>query len=360
MLKAKEILLILIAIGFILSLTNDSIYAGSSRRSGTAGAQEILIPIGSRGSALNGANQAMAFGTDAIFWNPAGIARSSANSELMFSRLNYIADIDMTYLAAMVKFPGLGAFAFSLRNLDFGDIIRTTEQHPDGTGETFSPTYIVAGFSFSRVMTDRIAFGVTTKIISEQIMRESARGIALDIGVQYSSGAGGYRLGVVMKNLGPNMTFNGPDLESKFQPPGTEPGSNVEPRRIVLQSFELPSTLELGIGYEFLFGEQNSLTVSGDFVNNNFSLDEIKFGAEYSLNDIAFVRGGYNIGYNTDAEEIGENSFTSSSQNFLWGPSFGAGIQYDVTPDMNLSLDYAYQTAEFFDNNQWFTLTIGF
>ena len=359
MLKAKRTLTITLLCGLIVSMTDDSVFAGSSRRIGTAGAQELLIPIGSKGSALNGANQALSFGTDAIFWNPAGIARTSANSEFMFSRLNYIADINLTYLAALVKFPGLGAFAFSLRNLDFGDIIRTTEQHTDGTGETFSPTYIVVGLSFSRVMTDRIAFGVTTKIISEQIMRESARGFALDVGVQYSTGVGGYRLGVVLKNLGANMTFNGPDLESKYQPPDTEPGSNVEPRRIVLQSFELPSTLELGVGYEFLLGEQNSLTISGDFVNNNFSLDEIKFGAEYSLNEIAFLRGGFNFGYNTDPEE-GDNSFTGASEDFLWGPSVGAGVQYDVTPDMKLSVDYALQMAEFFDNNQWLTLTVLF
>ena len=359
MLGVKKLSTMILISGFILLFIAESTFAGSSRRSGTAGAQELLIPVGSKGSALNGANQAFISGIDAIYWNPAGIARSSYNSGFMFSRLNYIGDIDISYVAAMAKFQGLGAFAFSLKSLDYGDIILTTEENTDGTGETFSPTYIVAGFSFSRIMTDRISFGITTKLISESILRVSSKGIAIDVGVQYSSGAGGYRLGVALKNLGPNMKFDGPDLEEKHQPKGSPPSSTAEPRRIVLQAFELPSTLELGLGYEILLGEQNSLELSGDFVNNNFSLDEIKFGAEYSMNDIIFLRGGFNFGYNSDPE--GESSsFTSSSEDFLWGPSFGAGLQYDVTADMKLSLDYAFQTAKFFDDNQWFTLTVLF
>lgn len=355
----KKLSTLILIGGVILLFITESSFAGSSRRSGTAGAQELLIPVGSRGTALNGANQALITGTEAIYWNPAGIAKSPYNSGFMFSRLNYIGDIDVSYFAAMAKFQGLGAIAFSLKSLDYGDILLTTEENTDGTGETFSPTYIVAGFSFSRVMTDKIAFGITAKLISESILRVSSRGIAMDVGVQYNSGPGGYRLGVALKNLGPNMKFDGPDLEEKFQPQGTPPTSTIEPRRIVLQSFELPSTLELGIGYEFLLGEQNSIELSGDFVNNNFSLDEFKIGAEYSVNDIIFLRGGMNIGYNSDPEE-GSSSFTSSSEDFLWGPSFGAGLQYDVTPDMKLSFDYAFQSAKFFDDNQWITMTVLF
>ena len=389
MFSMKELLSAILVMSLSLLLLSDISFAGSGKRIGTAGALELLIPVGSKGAALNGANQALSSGLDAIYWNPAGIARSSAQSEVMFSRLNYIADIDLTYLAAMVRFQGLGVFAFSLRNLDFGDIAVTTEEQTDGTGEFFSPTYITAGLSFSKIMTDRIAFGITGKIISESIMRESATGFALDIGVQYSSGPGGYRLGVVLKNLGPNMKFDGPDLEEKHQPTSTEPETGPEPRRIVIQSFELPSTLDLGVGYEFLLGEQNSLLLSGDFVNNNFSLDEIKIGTEYSLNDIIFIRGGYNFGLRSDATnrekftdsnnngewDTGENfidenrngiwdddesTFTSGSESYLWGPSIGAGLKYDVSPDMTLSFDYAYRTAEIFENNQWLTLTISF
>ncbi|MCH8305263.1 MAG: PorV/PorQ family protein [Candidatus Marinimicrobia bacterium] len=359
MFRPRNIFTALLITAILIPLIYSSAFAGGNRRIGTAGAQELLIPVGSAGSALNGSNQAMSTGIDAIFWNPAGVDRSNYQSEVMFSSMNYIAGLDLTYIAVAVKFQGLGSLAFSLKNLDFGDIILTTEENTDGTGETFSPTYITGGLTFSRVMTDRIAFGVTAKVISESILRESAKGVALDVGVQYSSGPGGYRLGVVLKNLGPNMKFDGPDLEEKHQPSNTEPGSTAEPRRIVLQSFELPSTLELGLGYEFLLDEQNTLTLSSDFVNNNFSLDEFKFGAEYSLNNIIFLRGSYNIGYNSDAEGD-ENSFTNSSEDFLWGPSAGVGLLYDLTPDMGLSIDYAYQSAAIFDNRQWFTITLSF
>ena len=357
--KFKNLVIFVLLAGLVLEITNTTAIAGSRKRRGTSGANELLIPVGSVATALGGANQALVYGADAIYWNPAGIARSPANSEMMFSRHRYIAGIDITYIAAMVNFPGLGAFAFSLKNLDFGDIAVTTTDNTDGTGELFSPSYIVGGISFSKVMTDRIAFGVTTKFISESIMRETASGIALDMGVQYSSGPGGYRLGVSLKNLGPNMKFEGPDLEETYVPRGTPPGSSAEPRRINLQDFELPSTLELGVGYEFLLDEQNTLTLSSNFLNNNFSLDEFKFGAEYSMNDLIFLRSGFNIGYMSDADD-GEATFTNSSENFLWGPSFGAGLNYDLTQEMRINLEYALQTAKFFEDNQWITLTLLF
>jgi hypothetical protein len=46
--------------------------------------------------------------------------------------------------------------------------------------------------------------------------------------------------------------------------------------------------------------------------------------------------------------------------NFIWGPSFGGGLNFDLGKSMNLSLDYAYRLTEIFDDNQWFTFKIRF
>ncbi len=64
--------------------------AGSEDRIGTAGAQELRISVGSRGVAMGGALVANCSGTEALYWNPAGVVRQSG-TEAMFSHLDYFA-----------------------------------------------------------------------------------------------------------------------------------------------------------------------------------------------------------------------------------------------------------------------------
>ncbi len=328
--------------------------AQTGKRRGTAGALEMLLPIGARGTALGGSFISAIKGVDAIYWNPAGVAASPYNAELMGSHFNYIADINVEYFAVTAKMGDVGHFGISIKTLDFGDIPVTTELATEGTGEVFSPTFVTLGLTFSRQMTDRIFFGTNLKLISESITAQSASGVAFDFGLQYSTGPEGIKIGIALKNLGPNMTFDGSDTETRVQIAGTEPGSRVRNLRTPLASFELPTTLELGISYDLAIGASNKLTVAGNFMNNNFGLDQYGVGGEFNYNDYIFLRAGYALGYDSDA-----GSFVSSEEDFLFGPSLGGGINLDIGA-FDLMFDYAYRSAKFFDNNQWFSLTLGF
>jgi hypothetical protein len=317
-------------------------YAGSERRVGTSGATELTIPVGSRGSALSGSVNAVASGVEAIYWNPAGLAKSKG-VEAMFSSLAYIADIRLNYFAVTSNFGDVGTVGLSLRTLDFGDIQETTELLPEGTGGTFSPNYITIGLSYSRSFTDRIFGGFSAKIINEKILQTSASGIAFDFGVQYVSSMG-IKLGVTLKNLGPNMTFDGPDLESFANISGQEAGARQRALRLPGASFELPSTLEIGVGYDYRADDDNLVTVTGTFQNTNFGNDEFRAGVEYSYRDMFFVRAG--------------GMRTQNNEDNIYGPTFGAGVSMPIE-GATIMFDYAYRQAEFFDANQWFTLKVG-
>ena len=327
--------------------------AGSEKRRGTAGALELLIPVGSRGTALGGSFNASITGVEAIFWNPAGLAVSPAKAEVMASHFEYIAGIDIEYAAAAAKFD-IGTIAVSVKSLDFGDIPITTEAAPEGTGQTFSPTFVTVGLTYSKQMTDRIAFGTTAKILSETINNNSANGIAFDFGIQYIAGGTGLKLGIALKNIGPNMNFDGSDTETRVPPADTEPGTRNSNLRTPLAAFELPSTLELGLSYDLSMGENNALTVAGNFMNHNFGFDTYGLSAEYGFNNWVFLRGGYVTSFNPGTDE-----FVSSDEEFLFGPSFGAGINLNVG-SFNVLFDYAYRSTKFFDDNQWFTLALQF
>ena len=356
-----------LTIVLILSMTV-GLYAGSKSRRGTAGAQELMIPMGSRGTAMSGAYVAGLSGIEAAAWNVAGLANISGNGEAMFSRNEWIADLGLTYGAVAAKL-GNNVFGMSLKSVDFGDIDVTTSEEPDGTGATYSPNYLTLSFMYGRKVTDRILFGSSMKLVSEQIMRVNAFGIALDAGVQYRTGTG-LQLGASIRNLGLNMRFDGSDLEELHQPDDTEPGTPVEPRRIVLQEFELPTTIELGVGYGPIDLGPAKATFAGSFLNNNFSFDEIRLGIELTLMNMFSVRAGTAIGFDPEPygadmvqdtdDDDADDTFESSSEEFIWGPTFGFGLDLSSLAGMGLSVDYAYRTAEYFDGVQWLTLKIAF
>lgn len=321
--------------------------AGSGRRKGTSGAQELLIPLGARGIGFAGAYASGIQGVEALYWNPAGVAAIPGSAEAMFSHMNYLADIKVEYAGVAAKLGEFGSLGFSIQTMNFGDIVITTNSFPDGTGETYSPNFMTLALNFSRMMTDRIAFGVNVKVITESIMRESATGLAFDFGLQYQTGLRGFKFGVVMKNLGPNMRFEGPDLEQSVQLPGTEPGTQPRPLRITAQEFDLPSTLEFGTSYDIPLMESSHLVLMGTFVHQNFSYDDFRIGGEWSYDNMFFVRAGYSLSPDLPTAEA------------LFTYTAGAGVNFSLSSTMNIVVDYAFRATEFFDNNHVVAVKLG-
>jgi len=339
----KNILKILLA--FILLLAMDA-FAGGGKRTGTGGASELLIPVGPRGIAMAEANLSTSTGIEALFWNPAGVALMQNNADVIFSHMSYIADIGVDYGAIAANFEGFGVISFSIKTLSVGDILITTTANPDGTGETFSPSFIVAGLSYSRQLTEAISIGLTTNFISERMADVSASGVAFDVGVMYKNLAdiNGLSLGIVIKNLGPEMKYSGGGL---FQQ-GQIDNVNRPPTFYTIDAaaFELPSNFQLGLGYTPVLDEINSLQFSGIYQNNNFSGDEYKIGGEYGYDNTFFVRAGYQL-----APQV--------SEDYIYGFTAGVGIDYEVE-GFGFKVDYAFREVEFFDANHIFAVTLGF
>ena len=345
--KLSKSILTAAVLALAVVLVAQQAVAGSGRRSGTAGAQELLIPVGGAGMALSGSFTPTVGGVEAMYWNPAGLSMLQGSAELMFSHMNYLASIGVEYAAAGAKMGEYSVVGISVQSLDFGDIPVTTVELPDGTGETYSPTFLTLGFTYSRMMTDKISFGATAKLISEKILRQTANGVAFDFGLQYRSSISGLAFGVTLKNLGPTMSFDGPDLESKLQLPGTEPGSQPRAVRTLAQEFELPSTLDFGVSYERQLQANINGRVSTSFEHHNYSYDNIKVGVELGYQNLLFVRGGYLLSTDTPEDEK------------VYTFTVGGGVHFHMAENLTVSLDYAYRQAEFFGDNQVFALKVG-
>ncbi len=317
-------------------------------KAGTSAAPELTIPVGARYTAMGGATGVLAVGVEAITWNPAGVDLLKGNGEAIFSYRRYIADIGVNYLAVVGKF-GFGSFGLFLRTFNIGDINVTTEFHPDGTGEKISPNFFVAGLTYSRRLSDRVSVGANFNLISESFGRVSAIGVAFDAGVQYRNmlNIPGFSLGVVVKHIGPTMKYGGSGLWVQAAVPGSERG--VTFYKVEAASFSMPTSFEIGLGYEFRAGEFSNFSVTGTYqANNLYALDAYKFGFEYSFRDVFSVRAGYNFSKTGDVTSIWHNY------------TFGAGVNVGSLVGANVVFDYAYVPVKYFSANHLFNLKVGF
>lgn len=335
----KKIILILI-------LISTSIYAGDVARKGTTGAEQVLIPVGARGIATGGAFLANITGLESIFYNPAGLD-VYPQTEAMFSYVNYLADINISYFAIGTSLGDIGSIGLDLKTFDFGDIPVTTETFPDGTGETYSPSFLTIGFTYSKVLTDRISIGTNLKIISENIQNTNATGFALDAGVQYRFSEA-VMIGAAVKNIGSDMSYSGQDLSSRTVIPGSIPGSSSGSYEVITEGFQIPSFFQLSMTYALNINEQNNLMFAGAYTANNSFEDIANLGMEYGFMNNFFVRGGYNF-------------LVQNTSEYVYGLTFGAGLDYKLGGEVGFVFDYAFRDVKDFPTaNHVFTIKLSF
>lgn len=286
--------------------------ASSFAKVGTAGAQFLKLGLGARGTAMGGAFVATADDPSAAFWNPACLVRVPG-TQVQFTGTQWFGDILYGGVVVTKEFSGIGTFAVQFAMLQSGDMDVTTVEQPEGTGETFSCNDMVAGLSFSRMLTDRFSAGLTVKYVREQWDDVSAGGIAVDIGTLYDTGFKTLRIGMSIQHFGGELT------------PGGEytTWNSGEDSTKVYESYSMPMTFRLGMAMDIINRGSHFLTVEVDGIHPSDNIEQLGIGAEYWYNNMFALRGGYRI--NTDEE----------------GLTAGAGFNIPVGSS-TISLDYAY------------------
>ena len=333
---------------FLLILfTAGAMFADGGVRNGTGAAPELLIPVGARGIAMSSSPVASSTGLEGLYWNPANLA-FDGGTNVLFTYMSHIADIGVTYFGASTNIEGFGALAFTIKSLSIGDIDVTTVDNPDGNGRTFKPTFMVLGVTYSKMLSDRVSVGLTANYITEKMGDVSSDGLAFNFGVTYRNLANinGFNLAMTLKNFGSQMKYDGAALYIKATPTSIERSENWY--KIDAASFDLPSTLEIGLSYKYDFNASNAVELSGTYQNSNYYADEYKLGLEYSLNQMFYIRGGYTF----------MPSFSDTPDYNIYGVTAGLGLKYDLGGTM-VKIDYAYRQVKLFNANHVFSVQFG-
>jgi hypothetical protein len=327
-----------------LALLAGPAWAGTEERLGTGGNASGRILVGARSVGLAYSDLASVTGVEALFGNPAGLASGASPTEVLFSHANYIADMDLNYIAIAQTMGGLGRVGLTVKVLSVGDIIRTTEEAPDGTGDIFQPTFTTLGLSYARSLTDRVNFGGSVKLISEKVLQTGATTVSFDFGFQYDTGVRGIRLGAAMQNFGSAQSFSGEDLDRNLLIPEDDPQAANRTLSLATSSAELPSLFSGSVSYPLMQGV-NALTLHGVYQSNSFNVDEFRVGGEYLYRKQFALRLGYKI---------------TSSSDEIFGLTYGLGVQIPLGSS-KMDLDYAGQAvSDFFDDVQHVGLTFRF
>ena len=354
----KRILSILTVLVLTVSMTAPA-FAGNDNRRGTAGATELLINPWARSSSWGGINTACARGIDAFYSNIAGLsfvekyefAYSHAILNGGRSGLNSGASVNAFGLALRLGEAGvLGAYVMTM---GFGDIPVTTVESPEpGSNGYISPSLMNLNVAYSYSFTNSIHGGAVIKVITESTDNVSATGVAIDAGIQYQTGENDeLKFGISLKNIGPALSFNGTGMAfTTVNKAGNS--MTVEYRA---SEMELPTLLNIGASYDFLFEKWNQrLTIAGNFTSNAFLRDNFGLGFEYSLLDRFQARAAYL--YQTDIFDS-DNRVTANT-----GLSAGASfiIPFKDDGSRSLSVDYSYRTAVNLKGTHAFGVTFKF
>lgn len=344
----KSIFRILALVVVFTTLSMSAVMAGNDARRGTAGASELLINPWAHSSGWGTASVANVQGLDAFYSNIAGLSFTNkmevgyTNTMLYGGKTGLSSGAIMNSFGLAVRVFESGVMGVSVSAMSFGDIPVTSVNSPEaGMNGTFSPSLMNINIAYAHSFTRSVHGGFNIKVITESTDNVSATAIAFDAGIQYVTGANDeLKFGISLKNIGFGMSYEGSGLSFSFV---NENGNNMT-AEYRSSDMEMPTCLNIGLSYDFLFEKWNQrLTVAGAFTSNAFLKDNFGLGLEYSVLDMVQLRCGYV--YQTDI--FSESDRTTSNTGLCAGASVDVPLSKKDKDGKNtaLRIDYSYRNA---------------
>ena len=326
------IIICAIMVGLSVLPKETSLQAQDLTKVGQSGMKFLSIPISARADAMGSSFISIAEDADALFWNAAGLGKLDG-VQVNFHHHQWIADMAQNAISVGYNLGGnYGTIGASFVAMDYGDFhgTRRSVTDPGGFTETgtYSPTAMAIGVGYAAQMTDRFYWGGHIRYAYQDLgqsaighdptdieegffMKDNSQGVLVfDFGTIYHTGFRDLRIAMSLRNFGNDVTYE------------------EEP-------FALPLNFTVGVAMD-IFQLANSMGMMDESGMHKMTLsiegatmrdytERVHFGAEYSLQDIIFLRAGYKVNYDEEGLGLG----AGVKQNF---GTFGAKIDYAYKP----------------------------
>lgn len=155
-------------------------------------------------SSLGGANVSLTSGNlNMAYHNPALLDSAMSNS-IALNYVNYFAGVNYGQAMYSRSYNGTGNFAAGLTYLNYGSF---TKADPSGiiTG-TFTASEYALSLIYSKVLDTLFSVGINIKPVLSHLEQYTSFGFAIDLGAGYHNRTGLFSAGIVIKNIGMELT----------------------------------------------------------------------------------------------------------------------------------------------------------
>lgn len=312
---------------------------------GTSAAAFLQIGVGARAMAMGNAGTTLARDATALYWNPAAAANLTAQATVTFDHTDWLVDTNLDFVGMAFRIPGAGTVGLSVLAFDAVDNqpVRTILQ-PEGTGEFYSASDVMLGVTYATSLTNRFSAGITGKYIRETLWNETAKAMAVDLGILYQTRLEGFVLAASILNFGGNMQLEGRDLRRAFDDDPANFSNNQLNVSFDTDEFSIPLTFRFGFGYEKKISDYHRVTLAADLTNPSDNSESVNLGFEYTFGNTLSLRGGYAALFERDR---------------VSGLSFGVGVDRRLLDRVRVVAEYSYADMGFLGAAQRFTLGVG-
>ncbi len=261
----------------------------------------LRLPVSAHAAALGGDNITLIEDDEALaFHNPA-LLTSVSDKTINLNYMSYMKGVNMASASFNRIVGEKASWAVSAQYVDYGKMKQTDENNIQ-SGEFSAKDISLAGY-FSYMLSERIAGGISAKLITSYIGDYNSIAMGVDLGINYYDPDYEWSISAVAKNLGGQLKA----YEEEY--------------------VKMPFDLQLGVSKHFI---NTPFRVSATLVNLNHWDKGLKnhaiIGAELLLSESFWVGAGYNS-RRADEMKIVSGEDEESSHGVGW--SLGGGINLE-------------------------------
>ena len=350
MTNMKNYILALLTFGFISQINAQDpttiIPRSNDSRVITTGVPFLLIASDARAAGMGDIGVATSVDAFSQQWNPSKYAFSEAKSGFGISYTPYLSklvnDIFLGNITYFNRLSERSAFGVSFKYFSLGEIEIVQDEFSEALIE--KPNELVIDASYTLRLADQFSMAVALRYLRSDLRIQAvdqnasaASTFGVDIGGYYQSEEEAYadfngrtRLGFAIQNLGPKIKYDDAGRENF-----------------------LPTNLRLGGGFDFIFDDYNTLSLTAEVTKLLVPTPPI-IGDEYE-----YVDNNGNGQYDEDEDDLADNPINegiiidgkSTDVSFLSGvfQSFGdapGGFSEEIKEfTWALGAEYRYQNA---------------
>lgn len=213
----------------------------SASEGGTTALPFLSLQQGARPTGMAGAFTALADDINALWWNPAGMARSKM-TEVAVSHTAFVEDVTTEYFAVSRPVPALkGGLGGSLTYMTVPGI-EGFDANGVSAGQLTANSYAASLGYAAFLVPGQLSMGVAGKYVGQTLTTEKGTGMAVDFGLQGRQDK--LSAGVSVQNVGPSFKIGN---DSTPLPTTVRAGVGYEPNSRVLAAFDFSKARDGGV-----------------------------------------------------------------------------------------------------------------